>query len=102
MDSYGTYECGGSCVVCLGLDAEWGAGSTLPEGVCGYGDGDLIAWILQRLGGDVLEKTRPAGYRWHGPVRHEGHDQQMRFLYCICGIIGCYYIFGVRCATACS
>ena len=47
---------------------------------------------LQRLEGGVLEKTRPAGYRWHGPVRHEGHDQQMRFLYCICGIIGCRYI----------
>ena len=42
---------------------------------------------LQRLEGGVLEKTRPAGYRWHGPVRHEGHDQQMRFLYCICGIV---------------
>ena len=46
---------------------------------------------LQRLEGVVLEKTRPAGYRWPGPVRHEGHDQQMRFLYCICGIIGCRY-----------
>ena len=47
---------------------------------------------LQRLEGGVLEKTRPAGYRWHGHVRHEGHDQQIRFLYGICGIIGCHYI----------
>ena len=36
---------------------------------------------LQKVEGDVLEKTKPTEYRWYGPLKQEERDGQGRMLY---------------------
>ena len=41
----------------------------------------LALGYLQKVEGDVLEKTKPTEYRWYGPLKQEERDGQGRMLY---------------------